>query len=71
LPRDNPFFELPLFRKTRDGRHVVTLNIYPSVGHVSRHDRPGGFIPDSGRLPNRAGPARLEQARVARLRLGR
>jgi hypothetical protein len=27
--RDNPFFELPLnFRKTRDGRHVVALNIY-------------------------------------------
>ena len=31
LPRDNPFFELPLFRKTRDGRHVVTLNIYPGL----------------------------------------
>jgi crotonobetainyl-CoA:carnitine CoA-transferase CaiB-like acyl-CoA transferase len=29
LPRDNPFFELPLFRRTRDGRHVVSLNIYP------------------------------------------
>src|SRR6202140_36721 len=27
LPRDNPFFELPLFRRTRDGRHVVSLNI--------------------------------------------
>src|SRR6202051_3585280 len=27
--RDNPFFELPLFRKTRDGRHVVALNLYP------------------------------------------
>src|SRR6267154_3862243 len=25
--RDNPFFDLPLFRKTRDGRHVVALNI--------------------------------------------
>jgi crotonobetainyl-CoA:carnitine CoA-transferase CaiB-like acyl-CoA transferase len=25
----NPFFELPLFRETRDGRHVVALNIYP------------------------------------------
>src|SRR6202795_3520427 len=24
LPRDNPFFELPLFRRTRDGRHVVS-----------------------------------------------
>ena len=31
LPRDNPFFELPLFRKARDGRHVVTLNIYPGL----------------------------------------
>jgi crotonobetainyl-CoA:carnitine CoA-transferase CaiB-like acyl-CoA transferase len=31
LPRDNPFFELPLFRRTRDGRHVVTLNIYPGL----------------------------------------
>ena len=27
----NPFFELPLFRKTRDGRHVVALNIYPRL----------------------------------------
>jgi len=31
LPRDNPFFELPLFRQTRDGRHVVVLNIYPGL----------------------------------------
>jgi len=31
LPRDNPFFELPLFRKTRDGRHVVALNIFPGL----------------------------------------
>ena len=29
--RDNPFFELPLFRRTRDGRHVVALNIYPRL----------------------------------------
>ncbi|HWC00175.1 MAG TPA: hypothetical protein VG672_25880, partial [Bryobacteraceae bacterium] len=29
--QDNPFFELPLFRKTRDGRHVVALNIYPRL----------------------------------------
>src|SRR5277367_5965065 len=29
--RDNPFFGLPLFRKTRDGRHVVPLNIYPGL----------------------------------------
>ena len=27
----NPFFEFPLFRKTRDGRHVVTLNFYPKL----------------------------------------
>ena len=31
LGRDNPFFELPLFRRTRDGRHVVALNIYPRL----------------------------------------
>jgi len=29
--RDNPFFDLPLFRTTRDGRHVVALNIYPRL----------------------------------------
>ena len=29
--RDNPFFGLPLFRRTRDGRHVVPLNIYPRL----------------------------------------
>lgn len=27
----NPFVELPLFRETRDGRHVVALNIYPEL----------------------------------------
>ncbi|HMG84162.1 MAG TPA: CoA transferase [Terracidiphilus sp.] len=27
----NPFFEFPLFRETRDGRHVVTLNFYPKL----------------------------------------
>jgi crotonobetainyl-CoA:carnitine CoA-transferase CaiB-like acyl-CoA transferase len=26
---DNPFLKMPLFRETRDGRHVVTLNFYP------------------------------------------
>jgi crotonobetainyl-CoA:carnitine CoA-transferase CaiB-like acyl-CoA transferase len=31
LPRDNPFFELPLFRRARDGRHVVALNIFPGL----------------------------------------
>jgi hypothetical protein len=28
----NPFLELPLFRETRDGRHVIALNIYPKSG---------------------------------------
>jgi crotonobetainyl-CoA:carnitine CoA-transferase CaiB-like acyl-CoA transferase len=27
----NPFFELPLFRETKDGRHIVALNIYPKL----------------------------------------
>ena len=27
----NPFLELPLFRKTRDGRYVVALNFYPKL----------------------------------------
>ena len=27
----NPFLNLPLFRETRDGRHVVALNIYPKL----------------------------------------
>ena len=26
---DNPFLELPVFRKTRDGRYVVALDFYP------------------------------------------
>src|SRR6202040_4487801 len=30
---ENPFFMFPLFRETRDGRHVVTLNIYPKLRH--------------------------------------
>src|SRR5262249_2850590 len=29
--RYNPFWEIPLFRKTRDGRHVVAINIYPGL----------------------------------------
>src|ERR1700724_1779258 len=28
---DNPFLKLPLFRETRDGRHVVPLNFYPAL----------------------------------------
>src|SRR5262245_43542964 len=27
----NPFHHLPLFRETRDGRHVVAINIYPGL----------------------------------------
>jgi len=27
----NPFIDLPLFRETRDGRHVIALNIYPRL----------------------------------------
>jgi hypothetical protein len=27
----NPFLDVPLFRETRDGRHMVTLNIYPKA----------------------------------------
>ncbi|WP_020578260.1 CoA transferase [Actinopolymorpha alba] len=27
----NAFFVLPFFRRTKDGRHVVTLNIYPGL----------------------------------------
>jgi crotonobetainyl-CoA:carnitine CoA-transferase CaiB-like acyl-CoA transferase len=27
----NPFLTLPLFRETRDGRHIVALNIYPNI----------------------------------------
>jgi len=29
--RDNPFWQIPLFRNTRDGRHVVAINIYPRL----------------------------------------
>src|ERR1700756_1161898 len=28
---NNPFFKFPLFRETRDGRHIVTLNFYPKL----------------------------------------
>jgi crotonobetainyl-CoA:carnitine CoA-transferase CaiB-like acyl-CoA transferase len=28
---NSPFFKFPLFRETRDGRHVVTLNFYPTL----------------------------------------
>src|SRR5277367_4511319 len=28
---DNPFLHTPMFRKTRDGRHVIALNFYPKL----------------------------------------
>ena len=28
---DNPFFKLPFFHETKDGRHVLPLNIYPRL----------------------------------------
>jgi crotonobetainyl-CoA:carnitine CoA-transferase CaiB-like acyl-CoA transferase len=28
---NNPFFKMPLFHETRDGRHVLPLNIYPKL----------------------------------------
>ncbi len=31
VTRFNPFYDFPLFRTTRDGRHVVALNIYPEL----------------------------------------
>lgn len=31
--RDNPFGTVPFFRRTRDGRHVIALNIYPELRH--------------------------------------
>src|SRR5262247_3460585 len=31
VDRGNPFWEIPLFRKTGDGRHVVAINIYPGL----------------------------------------
>ncbi|HEX6507446.1 MAG TPA: CoA transferase [Chloroflexota bacterium] len=27
----NPFFSVPFFRATRDGRHVIALNVYPGL----------------------------------------
>jgi hypothetical protein len=27
----NPFIDIPIFKETRDGRHVVALNIYPRL----------------------------------------
>jgi crotonobetainyl-CoA:carnitine CoA-transferase CaiB-like acyl-CoA transferase len=42
VDRDNPFWEIPLFRKTRDGRHVVAINIYPRL-----HSRSVNFLRSS------------------------
>src|SRR5262245_4948762 len=45
VDRNNPFWEIPLFRKTSDGRHVVAINIYPglhsrAVNLLKRSDSP-------------------------------
>src|SRR5215475_8932836 len=37
--RYNPFWGIPLFRKTRDGRHVVAINIYQGL-----HSRALNFL---------------------------
>src|SRR5262247_2214372 len=42
VDRNNPFWEIPLFRKTRDGRHVVGINIYPGL-----HSRSVNFLKSS------------------------
>ena len=42
VDRDNPFWEIPLFRKTGDGRHVVGINIYPGL-----HSRAVNFLRSS------------------------
>jgi len=39
VDRNNPFWEIPLFRKTGDGRHVVGINIYPGL-----HSRTINFL---------------------------
>src|SRR5262247_4558472 len=42
VDRNNPFWEIPLFRKTGDGRHVVGINIYPGL-----HSRSVNFLKSS------------------------
>jgi hypothetical protein len=50
--RDNPFWELrPLFRKAREGRHMVALNIYPRL-----HTRALNFLRCSDSLESLAMP---------------
>ena len=34
----NPFLDVPFFRATRDGRHVIALNVYPGL-HQKALDR--------------------------------
>src|ERR1700733_13970027 len=36
---NNPFFKFPLFRETRDGRHITTLSFYPRM-----HQRALNFL---------------------------
>jgi len=42
VDRNNPFWEIPLFRETGDGRHVVALNVYPGL-----HSRALNFLNSS------------------------
>jgi len=42
VDRNNPFWQIPLFRKTRDERHVVGINIYPGL-----HSRTINFLRSS------------------------
>jgi len=42
VDRGNPFWEIPLFRQTGDGRHVVAINIYPGL-----HSRAVNFLNSS------------------------
>ena len=42
---NNPFFKFPLFRETRDGRHIATLSFYPKL-----HQRALSFFRSSDSL---------------------
>ena len=63
---DNPFLKLPLFRETRDGRHVVPLNFYPGL-----RTRTLDFLRcrDSAESVENAGALELFSPRVSCIRL--
>src|SRR5262249_50200049 len=42
VDRANPFWDIPPFRNTHDGRHVVAINIYPGL-----HSRAVNFLKSS------------------------